>query len=905
MKFCNCILVSISIYIIILLTTELSWAQQSEIQQAQYVDSLTNAGDEALSNEHYEEAIRIHQEALTLNKLLGRHTQAADNYNYIGIAYHYLGLTDSAIAYCVSGLSIAKSVDDQQIIAECFNNLGLIYESISQYQTALMYHDSALIIHKSIGDKDGISCSYNNIASVYDWFCKYDVALAYHDSSLKIDKEIKDQKGQSVSYNNIGNTYQTIGQYEKALSYYDSSLYIARNLGDRLSVGITLTNIGNLYHSLNQYDKALSYYDSVIAIGRAKGAEIQYRYGESIVLHRVGQAYHGLKNYERALAYFDTSLAIKKEIGDIYGQASVLSSIGNVYFATNDYDQALSMYNTALLIMRDVSMVQGECAVLAHIAEVYTATDQYEAALQYLDSSFTKAEEANDIVMQGKILAGFGHVYEEQDDIEQAIGFYKQAIEYKEKIRDWMIQGDLRTFYIEKEDELYQRIAILLIMLERYEEAFDYLERSHSEKLRQSFEEGESAAFDPSLNRVLERINFIEAEIDGLRKLIEHGDIDERDYQEKIDSLSGTLNGKLTDLKYHHPRLYNTLIPQRRTLKCIQEIIPEETMFIEFLAYNDKYVAFLFTKNMFLAKVLRANREKIDNMVVESMHMVTSLNDREELNKHYELLYDILLYPLQNCFLPYNNLVIIPYGALHYLPFHCLRTKDQEGENQYLLQSHCVSYLPSASFLFDLADEQEMATEELLAFGNCDGTLPSAAAEVDSIAGLFARVLVFKGNDASKDHFKEYCDSYRYIHFATHGVLRSDPRFSQIIMSPHTGNLTVREILGLSGKLQQTSLVTLSACETAVEVNPDTAGVELITLSNAFKVAGVPSTIATLWSIADRSTSLLMYDFYDNLKNQKCHKLEALRQAQIKMLKSNDYSHPFFWAPFILIGDWK
>jgi CHAT domain-containing protein len=119
------------------------------------------------------------------------------------------------------------------------------------------------------------------------------------------------------------------------------------------------------------------------------------------------------------------------------------------------------------------------------------------------------------------------------------------------------------------------------------------------------------------------------------------------------------------------------------------------------------------------------------------------------------------------------------------------------------------------------------------------------------------------------------------------------------------GNLTVREIFGLSGHFNQTSLVTLSACETAVEAEPETAGMELVTLSNAFKVAGVPTTIASLWEIADRSTSLLMENFYANLKDNKMSKLEALRQAQLAMLDHDQFSHPYYWAPFVLFGDWR
>jgi CHAT domain-containing protein len=235
-----------------------------------------------------------------------------------------------------------------------------------------------------------------------------------------------------------------------------------------------------------------------------------------------------------------------------------------------------------------------------------------------------------------------------------------------------------------------------------------------------------------------------------------------------------------------------------------------------------------------------------------------------------------------------------------------LRYVDEEGNHHYLMERNRVSYLPSASFLTDLMKEQEEAPQELLAFGNADGTLPNAELEVDLIAQLFDRPYVGKCDSARKDRFLQMANDYALIHLATHGILAYDPRFSHIVLAPEfEGNLTVREIFGLSGYFQKTSLVTLSACETAVEAEPEKAGMELVTLSNAFKVAGVPTTIASLWEIADRSTALLMQDFYKNLKDNNMDKLDALRHAQLSMLDHENYAHPYYWAPFVLIGDWQ
>jgi CHAT domain-containing protein len=296
----------------------------------------------------------------------------------------------------------------------------------------------------------------------------------------------------------------------------------------------------------------------------------------------------------------------------------------------------------------------------------------------------------------------------------------------------------------------------------------------------------------------------------------------------------------------------------------------------------------------------------IDQWVIQALTALKWHAPEEEIQDQFAHLYGVLLQPSEPEIDNYPNLVIIPYGILHYLPFHMLRNTDLDGEQHYLVESKRISYLPSASFLTDLLREQAAASQDLLAFGNADGTLPSAELEVDLIARLFRKSHVCKCDSARKDRLIQMANDYRLIHLATHGVLASDPRFSYIVLAPAVaGNLTVREIFGLSGHFKQTSLVTLSACETAVEAEPEAAGMELVTLSNAFKVAGVPTTIASLWEIADRSTALLMEDFYKNIKDKNLDKLDALRNAQLSMLDNEQYAHPYYWAPFILIGDWQ
>ena len=850
----------------------------------------------------YDRALNYYRSALDINQRLKNLFGEASNLSIIGRAHHNLSRYDSAFTYYQSALLLSREIKDRRGESRMLNNIGLIYYNLGQYENALAYLDSALLIKEEIKDRRGMGITVYSIGIVYHALSKFDHAIAYYDSSLILMRKIGSGYTEGAALNNIGSSFYALGNYERALVYYDSALVIAREIKDRQTEAATLNNIGIIYHELAQYDRALAYYDSALVIKK----EIKNRQSEGTTLQNMGDTYRALKQYNRALAYFDSALTIEREVKDLRGEAYNFDNIGVTYYALTQYDTSLAYLDSSLSINREIKDLRGEGTALSNIGCSYYALKQYERALAYYDSALVILREIKDRYGEGVTLDYIGQVYEDTEDVDNAVAYYKDAIKVKESIREELRREDLRTSYIETEKDMYERLIILLIMLERYEEAFDYLGRSHSEKLRKAFEEGGIVAFDPSLKRTLDRINFLEGEMAGLKKRYRDKEIEEALFEIKMNELEGKLNQKMLDLKIYHPQLYNIIVPQRRTLKYIQETMPDSTMFVEFVSIGDTYVVLLFTKDVFLVQSIAEPRDSIDSWVLQTLTLLRLRVDKEEVDKHCEELYKILIKPMENIIEEMPNIVVIPYGVLHYLPFHMLRRQNKSGEIEYFVEWKRISYLPSASFLTDLLSEKERAEKELLAFGNADGTLPSAEIEVDFIAQIFPKSCVYKTDSARKDRFIELCGEYRLIHLATHGILDADPRFSYIVLAPpRAGNLTVREILGLSGHFKLTSLVTLSACETAVEADPETAGMELVTLSNAFKVAGVPSTVASLWEIADRSTALLMKDFYKNLKSGRLDKLEALRQAQILMIGRGQYSHPYYWAPFILIGDWR
>jgi len=260
-----------------------------------------------------------------------------------------------------------------------------------------------------------------------------------------------------------------------------------------------------------------------------------------------------------------------------------------------------------------------------------------------------------------------------------------------------------------------------------------------------------------------------------------------------------------------------------------------------------------------------------------------------------------LLQPLQ---LPAGQrLIVVPHGPLHYLPFQALRL-----HGRYLIESHPVAVVPSSRVAAQLLAQQPTPHPSLAAFGNpriADPfDLPGAQAEVQQLAQLFGTQQVFTGAQATKTRFLQEATHAAVVHVAAHAVAdQVDPLYSRILLANENGqrsNLEAHEIMALP--LHQAALVTLSACESGLGRIAN--GDEVLGFTRSFLQAGSASLIASLWPVQDQATQLLMTHLYRALAQGRDLQ-SAMQAAQLALLHDARYAHPFFWAPFNLIGNWR
>ncbi len=262
---------------------------------------------------------------------------------------------------------------------------------------------------------------------------------------------------------------------------------------------------------------------------------------------------------------------------------------------------------------------------------------------------------------------------------------------------------------------------------------------------------------------------------------------------------------------------------------------------------------------------------------------------------------ELLLKPLN---LPADaRLIVVPNGPLHYLPFQALRL-----DGHYLIETHAVSVTPSISIAMQLIKRGSVVQPTLTAFGNPDVApqyaLPGSEAEVRALAAAFPGTDVFLHGDATKSRFESTAGSTSLIHVAAHAQADTiDPLYSRILLASENGKvnfLEAHEVLGL--KLDKVSLVTLSACESGLGRVAD--GDEVLGFTRSFLAAGASGLIVSLWPVSDDATKLLMSTLYGELAKGTDVQV-AMQRAQVAVLRSKGMDHPFFWAPFDVIGDWR
>lgn len=741
------------------------------------------------------------------------------------------------------------------------------------------------------------------LSLTYNASGKYNQAEANGLIALQLRQELFGEQSEAVaaSYNDLGLVYSQIDP-DKALEYYENALAIYQKLHgmQHPKIAIASTNIGSLYTQIELYGDAINNLESASKIWMSI-----YPNGHpniAFVYRSLGQTYVKMGNNKLALEYFEKALGqYRKSFGEKHPDiASTLNQIGAVYLNEQRYNAALDEFQKAI-IANVPSFNQKEIHVNPRIHDFYNANVLlYSLRLKSQgleERHFGKTLSLSDLKLA---LSGLHLCDSLIDDIRH----------HSSDESDKLSLGALANDVYEDGVRLASAISEMVATPVKYREiAFYFAEKSKSAVLQESIADSQAKSFAGIPQDLVDQEKDLKSGIAFLSQRLSLGPPaeEEKYLRESLFVLNSEYNAFIRKLEKDYPNYYdlkfNNSFP---TVADLQRLLKgDEAIVSYFIAEKgSKMYQFVITANRFRSyeHTVPANYEKLAKGFMNGIYY----RDPEILSRCANELISVLSPDTRK-----SKVIIIPSGRMSTLPLEVLPKSKNSGE--YLVKSKAISYEFSVGLFANKRKQGAKTIDQSIllcapiVFPEKDNLdeLPGSESEIKAISDLFASASkeVLLRTEANETRIKAgNINKFNYLHFATHGIVdEADPELSRIFLNENAaddGHLFAGEIYNLN---LHAELAVLSACQTGL--GKISKGEGVIGLSRALVYAGAKNLVVSFWSVADESTSQLMTDFYSSLlKNQDKGFSSALQQAKIRMIASEKFRDPYYWAPFVLIG---
>lgn len=847
----------------------------------------------------FQEGLTYLQEALSVFRKVDDRLGEATTLSNIGGVYDSIGRSQEALTYYQQALLIRREISDRRGEATTLNGIGLVYSNLGEFQEALSYFQQALPIAREVEDRSEEADTLNGIGAVYSKRGQVQEALKYHQQALTITREVEDRSGEADTLNGIGLVYSNLGEFQEALTYFQQTLLISQETSDRVGEVTTLNSIGLVYTEIGQYQEALTYHEQALDIAK----EVGNRRGEAAALINIGVVYINLSKPQEALNYHQQALLIIQEVGDRWAEAATLNNIGEICINIGKNYEALKYLQESLRMQKQLGDRSGESVTLNNIGTVYYNMEQHQEALTYLQQTLAIKEEVSDRDGKANTLSNLGVVYRDIGQPQEAIENWKKSVTITLEMRAGLQKQNRQSFI---QDNLATPIALvdLLIDQNQPDEALKWHNLATTFELADYTRLIDAKVSDPEAQKLIDQWNQNNQRLQYL-----YAQIDDNwtpQLSEQITQLEAETNPLADDIIDQYPEaaeLFETTPQDIETLKA--NIAPGTLVIQPALLTNvsnvpDTIALFIVTRDQAtLVKKIPINPTEFDNIITEYRAQLQNRNS-DDYDRNQEQLYDYLIRPIEAEITAYSpeQLAIIATGKLRYIPFETLYDNQTD---QYLIEKYPIHYLTRISA--NRTQINPTSSPTVLAFGNPTPTkvdLAGAEQEARQVTEILSGEYWLR-EQATLDRLKTDAPRFSLVHLATHGCFQSQgcPGIgldANQILFANGENLNLADVALLG--LDQTNLVVLSACQTAMEAESD--GREFAAVAYLFERAGANAVIASLWNASDEDTRQIMTQFYDNL-NQGMTKVEALRQAKLSLGVYDQ--HPFFWSPLILIGD--
>ncbi|HWE62868.1 MAG TPA: CHAT domain-containing tetratricopeptide repeat protein [Chloroflexota bacterium] len=856
-----------------------------------------------------EQAVERIDAAATAFLALGQPIAAASTQVARVSALALLGRYEEAIACALQARAVFLAQGELAAAGRIEQNLGNIFARRDQYSEAERYFREAQQRFIALGDMRQLAQVENCLATALSSQHRFREAIPLFEQGLARAQAAGLEITQAEIECNLGCLAQFQGRYDRALHYLERSRRRYAALSLTHGVARLEGDLADTYLELNLAPEAVELYTRVIPVFASLGMRAE----QAAVLTHHARACLVLGQVDSAQALLAEARTLYAAEGNEAGEATVAVVQALLHHVAGDYHAVLAAASAAEPALAAAGIWRRLLLARWLHADASRALDQGEAAQDMLQTILQDAQAQDVPQVAQRAATSLGLLCSSRGDSATAEAHFSYAITLIEDMRAPLPADEFRTAYMADKLAPYAEMVRLCLAGDhgdRVVEALTYVERARSRALmemlrgvvplRRPPRDAAEAALLARLDTVREDLNWFYSQIN--RPL----DADAA----RVGGVMGALHEAIREREAQVRELTRQIeqygtdpLPQvaPSDVQRLQQGLGEDTALVEYYSLDGALLAFVLTdrdlsvhRNLLdeptVERALGQLRFQLDTLRYGEQAMHAHLPQLLRRAQYYlGILYDALVRPLEAA-LGARRLVIVPHRALHYLPFQAL----YDGSH-YLIERREVCYAPSAAVLQHCLARPRRPLGRALLLGVPDERAPLVRDEVAALAPLFVDSVALLGDQATLAALRAHTATADVVHLACHGQFRPDnPLFSAVRLAD--GWLTVRDAYSLELRCE---LVTLSACETGM--SSVTPGDELLGLARGFLSAGAPSLLVSLWTADDAATASLMQRFYVRLL-AGASPAAALRAAQCEVLRT--MPHPYYWAPFILIGRW-
>jgi len=853
-------------------------------------------------------------------------------------------------------------------VAIRLNNLAILYTITGRYNEAEPLHVRALEITEKVygPHHPDVAIRLNNLGILYEKTGFYDEAEPMYVRALEITEKVygPHHPDVAIQLSNLASLYKTIGRYAEADLMYLRALEITEKVygPNHPNVAMRLNNLAILHTVTGLYAKAEPMFVRAVEITEKVHGSSHPDLASR--LSNLALLYENTGRYAEAEPMYVRALEITEKVhGPNHPDVAIwLSNLALLYENTGRYAEAEPMYVRALEITEKVHGPHHPSMAirLNSLASLYMTIGHYAEAEQLSRRALSVAEYSGNPKLLSDVQYGFSQLYFRIDQHNAAILFGKQAVNTIQNIRANIsnLGKDVLQAHQTTVEGVFKHLAGLLIDEDRFAEAeqvlnllkeqeyFEYIRRDagYADQLQKVSFTATEASCDRMYQECAANLAILIREISMIQSK-EHRTVQGKErlsvLEKEMEIASGAFYRTLDRIKESLPKKRGGVQQVEEAPGLMQALseLGNGAVAIYTLTTNDSFNLFLITSKYYKAFKISIGEKKLRKMIFDFRQALipqkSLSNDAlKYLKKKAKDLYEIIIQPVERELkeLKAETIMWSLEGPLRYLPLSALHDGDQylvETYQNVMITPACNIYLkddPKAIWQgFGLGVTK--AHENFSPLPEVEKELKSIIRSQDNPEAIFNGSLKLD-EDFDWESMKQGLQKkYPLVHIASHFHCAPGNDTTSFLLLGDGQHLTIDKMKHQANLFGGVDLLTLSACDTAVG-NVGQDGKEIESFGVIAQRQGAKAVVATLWPVADISTGLLMKEFYMRRAEGKT-KASALQEAQIALLKGhikkgNDtsadgtinfkqtgideqapFAHPFFWAPFILIGNWK